>query len=164
MSTSEDHAAAVTLATSEAQTLAGEADRNLKEAVENAAAATVAAIGELKNTVASLAAQADTSATAAQNTLGPAEEHVTYTRIAGQGTLGHVVAAQEACQFATNNAAGVQEFMGNLAGAVAEAQNIAVTSLMSLVGQLDDGINGAKAVVAQLEEATTQITLAQTPQ
>lgn len=164
MSASEEHATVVSAATGEAQTLANELDRNLKEAVENAAAAVTAAIGELKNTVASLAAQADTSTTAAQNTLGPAEQHVTATTAAGQGTLPHVLAAQEACQLAANDAAGVQEFVGTLGGAVQEAQSIAVTSLMSLVGQLDDGIEGAKKVVANLEEAATQITLAQTPQ
>jgi len=164
MSASEEHATVVTSATAEAQTLAAEAERNLKDAVEHAAAAVTAAIGELKNTVASLAAQADTSQTAAHNTLGPAEQHVSATTAAGQGTLPHVIAAQEACQLAANDATGVQEFMGTLAGAVEEAQSVAVTSLMSLVSQLDEGIEGAKKVVANLEEAATQITLAQTPQ
>jgi hypothetical protein len=35
---------------------------------------------------------------------------------------------------------------------------------MSLLAQLDDGIEDAKAVVGHLEEAATQISLAQTPQ
>jgi len=164
MSASAEHATAVNSATAEAQTLAAEAERNLKEAVETAAAGVTAAIGTLKETVTSLAAQAATSQTAANNTLGPAEQHVRSTQAAGQGTIGHVLAAQEACQLASNNAAGVQEFMDNLAGAVEEAQSVALTSLMSLLGQLDDGIEGAKSVVGHLEEAATQITLAQTPQ
>lgn len=164
MSASEEHATAVNAAVAEAQTLAAEAERNLKEAVENAAAAVGAAVGELKNTVNALMAQADASASAVQNTIGPADEHVSATQSAGQGTLGHVLAAQEACQLATNDATGTQEFISTLAGAVEEAQRIAITSLMSLVGQLDDGIEGAKKVVGHLEEATTQITLAQTPQ
>jgi hypothetical protein len=164
MSASEEHATAVNTATSEAQTLAAEAERNLKESVETAAAGVAAAIDTLKSAVTALLAQAETSQTAAQNTLGPAEQHVSATQAAGQGTLGHVLAAQEACQLAVNAATGVQEFMGTLAGAVEEAQSVAITSLMSLLGQLDDGIEGAKTVVGHLEEATTQITIAQTPQ
>jgi len=164
MSASGDHATAVTSALTEAETLATETERNLKEAVEHAAGAVAAAITTLKNTVNALAAQADTSETSAQATVGPAEDHVSATTAAGQGTLPHVLAAQESCQLAAHHATGVKEFIDNLQGAVTEAKNVAITSLMSLIPQLDDGIEGAKSVVGKLEEAQTQIVLAQTPQ
>ena len=163
MSASEDHATAVNTAVGEAQTLAAEAERNLTEAVENAAGAVAAAVHTLETTVASLLGQANTSENAAQATLEPAENHVTATQHAGQGTIGHVQAAQEACQYAANSATGVKEFLDGLKGAVTEAGSTAVTSLMSILPQLEDGITGAKTVVGHLEEAQTQITLAQSP-
>ena len=163
MSASEDHAAAVNTALGEAQTLAAETERNLQEAIEHAAGAVGAAIDTLKATVANLAAQSETSQSAADATLGAAETHVSATQTAGQGTLGHVQAAQEACQYAANNALGVTEFLGTLQGAVAEMRDSAITSLMSVIPQLDDGVGGAKAVVGHLEEAQTQIAAAQSP-
>lgn len=164
MSASEDHASAVASAIAEAETLAGEAERNLKDAVEQAAGAVGAIVDDLIRTVNALAAQAEAVTMAAQNTLSAAETHVSATQSAGQGTLGHVLAAQEACQLAANNALGVQEFTHNLLGAVAETHNIAVNSLMSLVGQLDEGITGAKTTVGHLGEARDQIAAAQNPQ
>lgn len=164
MSASEDHGTAVNTALGEAQTLAAEAERNLQEAIENAAGHVGAAIDALKATVTALAAQSENSHTAANATLGPAEVHVNATQIAGQGTLGHVEAAQEACQYAANNALGVTEFLGTLQGAVTEMRDSAITSLMSVVPQLEDGVNGAKAVVDHLTEAQAQIAAAQNPQ
>lgn len=163
MSASEDHASAVATALAEAETLAGEAERNLKAAVEAASAGVIAVIDQLAATVETISAQAANAEAQTQATLGAAEQHVSATTAAGQGTLGHVLAAQEACQYAASNATGVTEFLGNLGGAVQESQNTAVTSLLSLLGQLDDGITGAKATVGHLEEAQTQIAQAQSP-
>lgn len=163
MSAAEEHLAAVAVATGEAQTLANEAGRLFPEIVEEAAAAAASAIDLLQVQIRAMGAQADMSNYTALSTIAPADNHVASTEAAGSGSLNHALAAQEACQLAVNDAGGVCEFLANLAGAVAEARNVAVTSLMSLVPQLDDGVNGAKAVVEKLETAQTKITLAQTP-
>jgi hypothetical protein len=162
MSASEDHAAAVTAATAEAQALATQSEQHLKTTAEATAGAVIAAFSELQGLVTSLAAQADATKGSVDATIGPAEEHVSATTSAGQGTLPFVLAAQEACQNAVSNAGAANDFFATLTGAVEEAKNTAVASIMAMLPQLDDGVEGTKAVIAQLEQAAEQITNAQT--